>query len=324
MRKNLPASSIFSVLIYFMCSFYQLAQANKISMATSVSIDQTPPQAVPDVITTAQGVPVTITVWSNDIAGSIMIDPQMVKLIDPVTGQRVFSVTIANEGTFSVNYLNGQVTFTPVPGFSGISTVNYVDQDLNGEFSNQAAITVTVTTNPLPVSLTTFTVLKEGKVAILNWETTEETNSDYFDIQHSVSGKDWADVGQVISNGESKVLKNYSFNHANPINGQNLYRLKMVDRDNSFAYSRIQGVTFEGLASDLSIYPNPVADKMIIRDFSQVTNLVISDLNGRTVHQSGATATGEINVRNLSAGMYVVKIARSNGVASAQKILISK
>jgi len=151
-----------------------------------------------------------------------------------------------------------------------------------------------------------------------------ETNSDRFEIEHSLTGKSWNKIGTVASHGESTVKRNYSFTDKNVVNGENLYRLKMIDKDETFAYSSIRNVKFDGLGADLSIYPNPVADKMIIRDFAQVTNLVISDLNGRTVLQSGATATGEINVKNLTAGMYVVKITRANGVASAQKIVISK
>ena len=180
------------------------------------------------------------------------------------------------------------------------------------------------TSSPLPVTLVSFVAAKESKVTVLNWVTTEEVNSDRFEIQHSITGKEWNNIGSVNSHGESKVKNAYTFTDINPAKGENLYRLKMIDKDASFAYSRIQSVTFEGVGADLSIYPNPVVEKMIIRDFAQVTSLTVSDLNGRTVLQSGGTATGEINVKNLTSGMYVVKITRANGVVSAQKILISK
>lgn len=177
---------------------------------------------------------------------------------------------------------------------------------------------------PLPVTLVSFTAKKEGSIALLNWATTEETNSDYFEIQHSVSGKEWEAVGQVASSGESKVLKNYSFSHANPVHGQNLYRLKMVDKDETFAYSSIRSLKFEGAGADLSIYPNPIVNQLFIRDASQVTQVLINDLNGRTVHQSGSTATGFIDVKGLSAGMYIVRVSRSNGLVSSHKVVVSR
>jgi hypothetical protein len=176
----------------------------------------------------------------------------------------------------------------------------------------------------LPVTLTSFTAQKEGKTAQLNWATTEETNSDYFEIQHSVNGKEWNALKQIASHKESTTLQTYNFTHSNPVNGENLYRLKMVDKDQTFAYSRMQSIRMDGLESDYSVYPNPVTDKLFIRDFVQVTQVKIVDLTGRSVYQSTAAATGEINLTNLATGIYVVNITRSNGQKSSQKIVISK
>ncbi|GLU53999.1 Ig-like domain-containing protein [Dyadobacter frigoris] len=288
-----------------------------------VTVTPTPPTAVPDFATTQENTPVSLTVWNNDIAGTAMIDPQIVKLIDPVTGLRVFSYNISGEGLFAVNYLTGVVTFTPVAGFVGTSAINYVVQDLNGEFSNQAAITVDVTAKPLPVTLAVFIVSKEARMAKLNWETTAETNSDHFEIQHSITGKKWSKIGEVVSEGESTMKKSYTFTDLNPANGGNLYRLKMIDKDAAFTYSRIQSVTFE-TGNDLSVYPNPVASELFIRDYSAVTRILITDLMGRTVYQSGVPTTGTINVTTLPTGMYIMNTTWINGPVSSQKIVVRK
>lgn len=324
MRANILTGTAFLRAMFF-SSFFLINQAKAKILVTPLLA---PPTAMPDIATTTEGKPVSVTVWTNDLAVSAMLDPQMVKLLDPVTGLRAFTVTIPNEGLFAVNFLTGVVTFSPVAGFVGVSTINYDIQDLNGEFSNQAAITVTVTTDPLPVTLSTFSIKKEGQIARLNWATTEETNSDYFEIQHSVSGKGWEAVGQVASSGESKVLKNYSFSHANPVHGQNLYRLKMVDRDMTFAYSRIQSVSFEGIAAaDLSVYPNPSSDKLFIRDNGTVKDVVINNLNGNAVYRSSASfeaGNGLIDVTKLPQGMYIVKVTRKNGLVSTSKVVVNK
>jgi len=152
-----------------------------------------------------------------------------------------------------------------------------------------------------------------------------ETNSDRFEVEKSLNGKNWNKIGSVASNGESNSLRNYSYVDTNPSNGENLYRLRMVDKDQTFAYSRIQGVKFAGLGeSDLSVYPNPTVDVLKIRDYSQVTKVSIFDMNGRAVLESGATATGEINVRNLTSGIYLVRVSRANGLTSSQKIVVGK
>ena len=184
------------------------------------------------------------------------------------------------------------------------------------------------TASPLPVKLISFTAAKENKSAILNWVTTEEVNSDRFEIQRSVSGKDWNTIGNVDSHHESVVVQKYSFVDESPVKGQNLYRLKMVDRDNTFAYSRIQSVSFEGIAAaDLSVYPNPSTDKLFIRDNGTVKEVLINNLNGNAVYHAPASfsaGNGQIDLTGLPQGMYIVKVTRKNGLVSTSKVVVSK
>ncbi|WP_254560944.1 T9SS type A sorting domain-containing protein [Dyadobacter diqingensis] len=213
--------------------------------------------------------------------------------------------------------ISGSTNFNGTLGFQG-------PQTSGNNIANDNSITSIAVTAPLPVTLVSFDVQKEGQVAKLKWATTAETNSDYFEIQHSVTGKEWAKIGNVASTGESSTLKNYTFSHGNPVNGENLYRLRMVDKDQTFAYSRIQSVKFDGITKDLTIYPNPVSDKLFLRDFKEITNIQINDLSGHAVYQADANTTGEINISGLKSGMYIVKISRANGLTSTQKIVVSK
>jgi hypothetical protein len=202
-------------------------------------------------------------------------------------------------------------------GFQGPPTIGDNPAD------NNSTSGVAVTT-PLPVTLTSFTASKENSTTLLKWATTMETNSDHFEIEKSLNGKNWGKIGSVASHGESNSLKDYSYVDANPFNGENLYRLRMVDKDNTFAYSTIRSIVFDGTGADLSVYPNPTVDVLKIKDFSQVTKVSIFDMNGRAVLESGATTTGEINVRNLTSGMYLVRVSRANGLTSSQKIVVGK
>ena len=159
---------------------------------------------------------------------------------------------------------------------------------------------------------------------MLSWATTSETNSDHFEIERSLGGKEWNKIGSVDSHGESTVTRDYRFVDAQPLSGENLYRLKMVDKDQTFAYSRIQSLSFEGLSKDLSVYPNPVSDKLSLRDYKEITKVQIYDLKGQTVYQSKSVGTGEISLKNLANGMYIVKVSRAGGLESSQKIVVSK
>jgi|GEM_PF-1839185 len=103
----------------------------------------TGPTANDDQGNTNQGEPITIAVLANDTEGSSPLVPGSVRLIDPITGDQVTTVTLAGEGTYTVD-TDGKVTFTPDADYVGNSSVNYVVEDENGQESNEAAIAIIV------------------------------------------------------------------------------------------------------------------------------------------------------------------------------------
>lgn len=180
----------------------------------------------------------------------------------------------------------------------------------------------------LPVTLVAFDARKEGSTSQLAWSTTAETNSDRFEIERSANGKAWSKIGTVASTGESKVLVKYTFTDATPLSGENLYRLRMVDRaadrkDETFAYSSIKSVTFDYVAKQL-VYPNPARDVVYIQDAEHVKSVSVFDMNGRTVKDTGVTAAGALSVDGLAAGIYLVKVVNKDGGVKSQKIVIAR
>lgn len=145
--------------------------------------------------------------------------------------------------------------------------------------------------DPLPVVLKNFDVKKEGKSAMLYWSTASESISEYFEVERSSNGKKWSLISKVTASGESTSNRNYTFSDTDPNPGQNLYRLKMVDRasdcnDGSFTYSQIRNVTFE--YATYMIYPNPVSDKILFNaDLQdQIKSVTIADAAGKIVLQT--------------------------------------
>lgn len=308
----------------------------------------------PAPITVATGISVSFNTANNGTATSsnrVTITISLSLLAPSSTFNILTDITGAGAGRFTWTYNASANTFLgvlnssfPAAGGGLVEIGNLVSTGLSSQGAEANGLNVNVispapvnssTTNDnssaytyssaaLPVKLISFNAKAESAVVNLDWATTEETNSDYFEIQHSVTGKQWSKVDKVTSHGESKTLINYTFSHLTPVNGENLYRLKMVDKDETFAYSSIRSVTFEGQGSDLSVYPNPVSEKLFIRNFNQVTKVNIYNQKGLSVYKSGAIKTGEIGLSNLSPGVYIVKISRSNGLESAQKIVVSK
>ena len=126
------------------------------------------------------------------------------KLVDPKTGDKVDSVTVDGEGTYTIDPATGAVTFTPEPQFTGtakgidVSLTAPVGQDKNGQ-PVTATATAKYTPTVTPVKPTaapdtstgvqgetqtgkptftegnTETPIKEGSVKLLNPDGTEAT-----------------------------------------------------------------------------------------------------------------------------------------------------
>jgi hypothetical protein len=214
------------------------------------------------------------------------------------------------------NAIGGGIT-TATLSFEGPQTEG------NNIGNDNATAVITVQFN-LPVTLKTFDATAEGNKALLNWSTTEETNSDHFDVQRSADGKNWKTLATIASHGDSKELNNYSTVDADPLNGENLYRLHMIDRDGSSAYSSIRNVNFK--LEPVVVYPNPASDLISIKtdDWEKITSIQLTDSNGRTVYKSGEKVESAIHVNKLRNGIYNVRITKKNGSESNHKVVIGK
>jgi hypothetical protein len=179
---------------------------------------------------------------------------------------------------------------------------------------------------PLPVTLISFkAVADDAGQAKLNWSTTYESNSEVFNVEHSSDGKDWTLKGKVESVGESSVLVNYNFTDVTPVAGENLYRLKMIDKDGTYAYSRIESVQI-GEKTVITFFPNPVSEKLfiMIQDVNAVKEVNLHSVNGDKIYSSSLVTGGGIDVSRYNPGIYLVQVILKNGTYSRQKIVITK
>ncbi|CAG5003414.1 hypothetical protein DYBT9275_03147 [Dyadobacter sp. CECT 9275] len=199
---------------------------------------------------------------------------------------------------------------------TGMSDGDFIKMDL-------ACLKVSAPTNPLPVTLATFKIALEGKSAILNWETTAETNSESFEIQHSNNGKNWLKIGVVAAQGESNAQIDYTYTHAAPVSGHNYYRLKMIDLDNTFAFSRVVSARFD-IADQFSVYPNPATEKIGITSAAQIAVVRLYDSSGKLLLETAPDSQKEVDLRSFSQGWYVIKMVTDAGTVSSKRIQIIK
>lgn len=169
----------------------------------------------------------------------------------------------------------------------------------------------------LPVQLVLFLATKndDGSVKV-SWATSQEQNSDYYDVERSGDQASWSSIGTVKAKGYASTTTNYFLNDQSPLNGIGYYRLKMVDLDGKFVYSKTVTVTTENTSVPLVVYSNPFSDQIRLKiNLSKPQNLMmtVSDMQGKTyITQSYQAQSGD-NMVNIvppvtSSGMYILRI----------------
>ena len=194
-----------------------------------------------------------------------------------------------------------------------------------------SAIGIASTADPLPVKLISFSAKEESGITQLRWATTEEINAERFNVERSSDAKTWQYIGEKEADGESKSLTEYYFTDHSPKSGINYYRLKMIDKDATFAYSHVKSVKIMSSESVVSAYPNPVSGTLYLKnlDPSTIQEIAIININGITAYRSSdkkidkLLATG-IQVGYLVDGIYIVKITGKDGLQNSHRIVVSK
>lgn len=169
--------------------------------------------------------------------------------------------------------------------------------------------------NTLPVTLLNFSAQKQNNTALLQWQTSNEINNSYFDIERSPNSKIFSSIGtkQALHN---DGVNNYSFTDNTPLKGINYYRLKQVDKDGKFSYSGIASVEFLNDGAVFAIIPNPANNfiKVVLPSSNTVSEIIIYDVNGKKIlhEQIAANITSkQININQLTAGVYNVVLMQN-------------
>lgn len=172
----------------------------------------------------------------------------------------------------------------------------------------------------LPVTLTEFNAKQTGKTVQLLWRTEIEKNNKGFEVQRSADLKEWSVIGFVTARNEAAL---YQFEDVSPYPELNYYRLKQVDQDQKFEFSKVISVklntnTFKCFQAGKMLYINGIESKdpLVVQ---------ISDLTGRTLLQKNvpANTAGEytFSLQDLAPGVYMA-VVYSGPQKRTLKILI--
>jgi hypothetical protein len=159
----------------------------------------------------------------------------------------------------------------------------------------------------------------------LKWVTESELNNDYFTVERSNDGMEFAAAGTVKGAGTVSSQSNYTFVDEKPFRGLSYYRLRQTDFNRRTTFSKIVSVKVSEVNREVIAYPNPSNGSNLnlsLRGFDLQEELQISvtNLYGQSLWSTiiRVTETGDeyISVKpsiNLSPGVYVVVVNAVGG-----------
>ncbi len=222
-------------------------------------------------------------------------------------------------GLYTTTALSGATTSWSQVGSSEInyaiiSQLRYRPSDnklLAGTHGNGAYLLTLPDPIVLAIKLQTFTVVKEGEHAKLNWSVGHSSSAHSFEILRSRDGITF----NGISNLDAKTnTSSYEIKDYNLVAGFTYYKLKITDKDGTISYSEIAKVSMGGpLAFSIeSLSPNPVTTLSIasIEAFkSSAAIITVVGINGSTILKQSINLTKgrnayKLNFSNIPAGTY--------------------
>ncbi len=154
---------------------------------------------------------------------------------------------------------------------------------------------------------------QDGQV-VLNWQTQQEQNVNFYTVQRSTNGTDWTDLTDVDATGASK----YTYTDNNPLSDISFYRLKVVYNDNSSSFSARVRVIDPRSLRVLRVYPNPIppdvysVNLLYLVQASTTLSVQLYSINGKLVRDIEYTLSDvnvpiELSLGDLAAGIYILK-----------------
>lgn len=180
----------------------------------------------------------------------------------------------------------------------------------------------------LPVSWVTFSAEKSGDFnALLKWSTVNEINNDHFEVERSKDAVSFTPVTNISAGRNFTAVQNYAYTDVNIPVGTSYYRIKQVDKDGRYSYTKTAQVTLGKTAISWSVVPNPATDHttVIFNESASDVHVYINDASGKIIYKNILPSIVEgyrltIPLNHFAKGVYILRVDTGDKIRS-QKII---
>ena len=269
---------------------------------------------------------------------------QLIGLTDTV----YYNLTNLQQRTYQIKLVTENLNH---PGLLGKLVDNYLvtetPVDLNG--TTMADFTVTAdpasaaadrfkiviyTPGPLPVTFTSIKAVQQANDIAVEWKVENQTNIKQYEVEKSTDGRSFTKVATQIATGANGSAATYNWLDVNTVNGDNFYRVKSIGLSGDVQYTRIVKVRMGKSVPAITVYPNPVTDRVVTIQFTDMAkgNYTINLVNqlgqivqSKQLAHTGANAAQTLSIdRGVAIGNYQLQVIKPGGEKEVLKLLITE
>ncbi|MES2773843.1 MAG: T9SS type A sorting domain-containing protein [Bacteroidota bacterium] len=192
-----------------------------------------------------------------------------------------------------------------------------------GNYNNSGT---TCSGESLPVTFGPVTATEKNCNVYLGFSWLNQQNNKQFEIEHSATGANTWKTIAILGNTGNNGNNQYSYVHSSPVAGNNYYRIKQVDTDGRFSYSKtVMTMSRCNGGGNIVSYPNPVHTTLNIVLPANIgkSQIKITDAAGKLI--SNTTTQQSFNTINTellpAGGLYLLQVVNGNKVVYTTKFV---
>lgn len=226
----------------------------------------------------------------------------------------------------SATYTYTNLRWTAPATNSGVVNFYFVGNAANGSGSGGDFIYSGTSNIALPINLKSINALQQNGIVTINWQTVNELNAQYFEVERSDDGQFYYSLEKVATKGSSTKGADYTFRDNKATNGGTIfYRLKMTDNNGSARYSSTVSVKpFVSGFTIKNVYPTIIRNGEgfnveVESEKTRTLTLTLLDITGKKIQSQNFNVFKgsnqlKVNNANLSNtnGIVLLQIASDN------------
>jgi hypothetical protein len=172
----------------------------------------------------------------------------------------------------------------------------------------------------------------DNKKVIVDWVVDNERNIHHYDVERSFDGIHFNKIATIVSIQNTGSTANYTYTDENEsLSGKVFYRVKSIENNNSYQYSKVVALPSITIAGNISINPNPINDQRINLCFNNqpldVYSITILNSAGQIMLEKDVAVTSNKELIKLdfgtkyASGNYLLKVSNKNVFVTSLKLL---